>query len=143
MRTVVENPGRDGGWHLIPSEGGEAGLSTQATALAQAPFRSLSDTLCVQTICYVPDFSDFLCLLLSILPCAISPEALFSLLVCLGQQTVIHGSSSKEAQSSKSPSLGVMLEADPPAKHSKCPLKHRTVYSYNRVTPLMHKVKHV
>lgn len=76
-------------------------------------------------------------LLLSIFPCAISPEALFSLSVSLGQQGVIPGSTSKEAQSSKSPSPGVMLEADPPAKPKealffkgalKYPLKHKTIY---------------
>lgn len=75
-----------------------------AIALAQALFRSFSDTHSVQTICYIP--ASLFCLLLSIFPCAISPEALFSLLVSLGQQTVIPRSSSKDMQSSKAQALG-------------------------------------
>ncbi|XP_054681846.1 histone H2B 5-like isoform X1 [Grus americana] len=65
---------------------------------------------------YVTSQLSLSCLLLFIFPCATSPEALFSLLGSLGQQTIIPRASSEEAQSSKSPSPGVMLEADPPAK---------------------------
>lgn len=70
---------------------------------------------------------------------------LFSLLVSLGHHTVIPRSSSKEAQSSESPSPGVMLEADPPAKPGKVlPFKgvlkvpsetQNPLPGYNRVIP--------
>jgi len=128
------------------------GAEHAAIALAQAPLRSLSDALCVQTICYILPFS----LLFSSVHFCHVPSALklfFSLPASLGQQTVIRRSSSKEAQSSESPSPGVMLEADPPAKSGEAlPLKGALKVSsetqnhlpgYDTVTPLTHVAKHM